>query len=318
MQTKLTILLLLALASIHFVVGQEEPEPEAQADQDEDAATTNVNHNVNVTNNLKQIKVKNNEETNVKVKEKNKFNSQLAQIVVNVPKQKVLRKSRYPTQEEYRVQEGIKLLWRRVKKLLSSEKTKSVRKLEEVVNALNPKYVATERIYKILFTPPGLQNDMPPLADFSKQLEPLKLDAEKPIGEQLDLVRDELVKRRVDWGLAFMEKLANTSDRELEPEQVSIKRMLLCLGNHYFCPKPVSAKKQAANKLSSKGVSHILGYNPAEGKPKSSAKVATLLDELDNQMHLDSSDKQTQDQTVKKTKKVSKSKKLPSSVTLNA
>lgn len=307
--TKLVVCFVLVLASIHFLVAEQ---PETEVDEDvpmeESELKKNVNNNVNVTNNLKQIKVKNNEETNVKVKEKNKFNSQLAQIVVNVPKQKVLRKSRYPTTEEYRVQEAIKLLYKKVKKLLKTENTRSVRKLDEVINALNPKYVATERIWKILFTQPWLRNDMPPLPDFSKELEPLKLDADKPIGEQLDSVRDEVVKRRIDWGLAFMEKLANTSDRELEPEQVAIKRMLLCLGNHYFCPKTVSAKREASNKLASKGVTHILGYDPTKAKPKSD-KVATLVDEVDNQMNYDSHDKTTQDQTVKKTKKVSKSKK---------
>lgn len=234
--------------------------------------------NVSIHKEVKNVNVNNEENTNISMKEKNKFNSQLAQIVINMPKQKVQRKSRRPTDEE-------KKLWFKIKALIEEIKrnpgnVNAINLLSIVIDGLNPKYIATYRLWKILnsdmmspYVPPE------PLPNPLGSVEKLEFTADKTIPSQLAELASKL-KELVVWDLEAMEKLANTPDRELLPVELAIKKALLCASNQHFCPQIDNIQDETSKKLNVRGISDAIGHDPL--KKKYIPNLEKLLEEADN------------------------------------
>lgn len=128
--------------------------------------------------------------------------------------------------------------------------------LGNILQALNPKYIATERVRRVAFADPSTLGEpdansskihslTQKLADEEHQHEPtsatvsLHLTASSAdksdwfttlgtIADQLDSL-NERFKQLIKWDQQFIELLANTADLQLDPTQLAYKRLLLCL-----------------------------------------------------------------------------------------
>lgn len=232
---------------------------------------------------VENVNINNEENTHVSVKEKNKFNSQLAQIVINMPKQKILRKSRRPTTEEKNLKDKIVKLFRHV--IEHPEDVDAVNLMWIVIEALNPKYIATVRIWKILNSS-AMNPYVPaePLPNPIGSVERLELTGDKPFSGQLAELAAKL-KDLVEWDSELMEKLSNTADKQLAPVELAMKRALLCANNQHFCPKVETLREKASKKLQSRGVLDAIGRNPLEkrNRPVMEKLIEDSLQERDKE-----------------------------------
>lgn len=254
--------------------------------------------NVRLKKQVKNVNINNEENTNIKFKEKNKFNTQTAQIIVNVPKAKVLRRQRRPTNEEWSIYNAIKNLFNSIK--VRSGEDKDTKLLENVIDNLNPKYIATQRIYRLIFSPDYQPFVPKPLPGLAGPIEPLKLETGGLIKVQMDEALDEL-KQAISWDMGFTEELANSDDKLLTPKEIAMKLLILCLSDDYFCPKPRNAKKRAENKLKKKNVSTILKRDPLA--ESSSSKVDELVGRAESELNKDDSEIEDEPRMVRPKKK---------------
>lgn len=196
--------------------------------------------------------------------------TQLTQVVLNVPKPKKLRISRPPTEEEFSIKRKILSIYESIPdelRILSSgvselghqqrapvdvEKSINFQQLGRVIQALNPKYISTERVRRVAFGNPLDPTTLIPFP--SVQPEPLSkislnIDGNaKPISDQLDALNRQF-RAQVSWDLAFLNSLISIADNQLDYQQLAFKRLLLCLTQQAFCEPAAAANQQQVTTL---------------------------------------------------------------------
>lgn len=216
------------------------------------------NEKTKINKKVKNVNINHDENTKVSMKEKHKYNFQVGQIVVNVPK----AKSQTPTHKEFVVHATIRALYAKVKEQIGQSSVES-ELLGRVLDSLDPTCVATNRIYALLTAPDFKDIKLDPLPYTLNQAEPIKLDPNGSIQDQLDRAQDELEKD-ITIDPAFVQSLANTPNEELSPIQVAMKQAVMCLGDQ--CPISKRPKESLTSRLDRTGVSKVLGRNPLKGK----------------------------------------------------
>lgn len=217
--------LVLAVAAVGCLVASDSRQDEI-----------NSSYSVNSNTNTESIKIGNTKTNNYNIRESNYLPTQLTQVVVNVPKPKPkgkLRSSRPPTEEEYAIKRKIGDVYEQAKAEGSTDSL-PFNHLGRIIKALNPKYIATERVRKAAFADSSNLAELGPLADmelpFSLKLSPVS----GPVTNQLDSLNDKF-RQQVTWNQFFIEELENTGDGQLSPVQLAFKSLILCLDRPLSC-----------------------------------------------------------------------------------
>lgn len=252
----------------------------------------NSNYHVSSNTNTETVKIGNSKTKNYNIHESNYLPTQLTQVVLNVPKAKKLRKLRAPTEEEFSIKRRIIDVYEQLQResgellelcerflplkqlaALPERLTLHLNHLGRILQALNPKYIATERVRNVAFADPadgaavvaGADANPPTLerltgsalsggqsegralsasakaAKLTLQLTGLG-DAQlansgarkAAVAHQLDSL-NERFKELIKWDQQFIELLASSADAQLNPTQLAYKRLLLCLSQPLLC-----------------------------------------------------------------------------------
>lgn len=240
----------------------------------QDEVTTTTNQKVNINNNQETIKWGNHKIKNYNFQESNYQPTQVTQLVLNIPKLNKLRAARPPTVEEYAIKNKILSVFEAAKRDFGNQSI-YLDHLGRIIKALNPKYIATDRVMRVAFADPAdpdirvvpPESELPPpTAEHQKPVDnvqvstgpgvsfqpaPLELngDDEESITKQLDMLKDKF-SEIVVWDKRFARKLTRIDDNQFEPSQVAFKRLIQCLAYPLFCYKPT--KSYAGSKGSMK------------------------------------------------------------------
>lgn len=202
-------------------------------------------YNVNQNSNTETVKIGNSKTKNYNIGQSNFTPTQMTQVVLNVPKlNKKLRKTRPPTREEFAIKKKIVEIYNQARQNLRYPNLQ-MEHLGRVLQALNPKYIATERVKRVAFSDPLNPLDVePPWHDD----EAITLKLSPPLGpvdQQLDVL-DEKFRELVHWDQQFAELLAVTEDGQLTATQLAYKQLLLCLSQPTLCQYPRNLYQQSA------------------------------------------------------------------------
>lgn len=235
---RLLLILVLVLLPILLFAPNASATNELQAGS---TTTTNTNLHYNSNTNTENIAIGNTNTNNYNFQQSSYLPTQLTQVVLNVPKPKKLRISRPPTEEEFAIKRKLLNVYDEARRDTNGQSI-NFDHLGRILQALNPKYIATERVRRVAFGDPTDPSTLLPIPDVQPQpLSTISLKAEdgslKGVTEQLDLLAQHF-RSQVNWELQFAELLANTDDAQLNPNQLAFKRLLLCLTQPAFCPKP--------------------------------------------------------------------------------
>jgi hypothetical protein len=228
---------------------------------------SNSNQNINVNQQQETMKFGNTKTKNYNYHENNYQPTQHIQVVFNVGKlkSKKSRTSRPPTAEEYAIKQQIMHIYEAALDGLASWDVTAqnaglahLKHLGKILWALNPKYIATQRVMDVTFADPyGLQLDVvPPELEFMQQLTKddqleqceqaprieLSIDGENSIQAQLDRVADRFGSI-VSWDETFEQELFRMPDRMFNSTQLAFKRLIQCLVQPAFCKHKFAAKK---------------------------------------------------------------------------
>lgn len=197
------------------------------------------NYQMTQNSNTETIKIGNSKTKNFNIQESNYQPTQYTQVVLNVPKAKVLRKSRPPTVEEFQIKQAIVDLYEQLKSHFdASQPPSSLDRLGRVIEALNPKYIATERVRRQLFPDPSDAGALPPLAQF--QAAPVELSAASGSIEAQLSGLDQRFREQVSWDSSFVDALSGLQDAQLDPTQLAYKRLIVCLAEPSLCQQEVA------------------------------------------------------------------------------
>lgn len=240
-----------------------------------DVTTSTLRQQLSVNNQEETFNVGNSLTNNIHKIEQNYQPQQSTQVVFNVGKLKThenearkLRKSRPPTLEEMAIKRRIMEIYEAaIRELGGGEAAKAspnLQHLELILRALNPKYIATERLWLATFNndpvePPELEAtstttsiSSAPAAtsECNSPPPPIKLEPDSPIDKQLD----ELASRFssiVSWDQRFAKQLFSKRQRaqlESTPTRKAFTRLLRCLSFPLSCDKPLSQLPAAVKK----------------------------------------------------------------------
>lgn len=164
--------------------------------------------------------------------------------------------------------------------------------LGRIIHALNPKYIATERVRRVAFEPNTLLAT--PEQDLRRELERLyAVDGEPPleltgaedapsVTEQLDWAQERFAQH-VQWDHAFVDKLLETTpDATLNPSQLAFKRLVACLARPHLaaCWPAASADQQDQQQVAA------LTAQAASALPANAASaVASALSRVPKRPH---------------------------------
>lgn len=118
-----------------------------------DSAEPNVSERTEISNNIKTetVKVGNTKTKNYHIEAAEFRPTQLTQVVLNVPKlPKYSRKTRPPSQEELLVKQRILEVFDEVCESVGGY-VPALEHLQRILEALNPKYISTERVVRAVF-----------------------------------------------------------------------------------------------------------------------------------------------------------------------
>lgn len=239
---------------------------------------TNSSYKISSNKNTEKIGIGNTKTNNYNIHQSNYSPTQVTQVLLNVVKPKKLRKSRAPVEAEFAIKRRIVQLYELAKQelaqaLAAKSTTDSpddnqlnsdalgaerasmhLNHLGRVIEALNPKYIATERVRRVAFADPDDSGALVPLPDHLElptemqategglvpdqgASQMLHLDFNETTKLVLDQL-DELAARfsaQVSYSPAFIEQLQQTSDHAMTPVQSAFKRLLLCLNDSDQC-----------------------------------------------------------------------------------
>lgn len=183
-----------------------------------------------------KIKIGNAKTNNFNFQGSHYLPTQLTQVVLNVPKIKKSRTDRPPTVEEFALKERIKEIYQEAKQELgASEQALHFSHLGRVIEALNPKYIATVRVYDAAFSDPANPASLVPLPEMQPEYFQLDSTADQStIPMQLDSLNLKF-REYFGWDQAFVNLLANYEDDLLSPDQLAFKRLLMCLSQPELC-----------------------------------------------------------------------------------
>lgn len=232
--------LLLPLAALACLCAGE-PQPIRQEN------TSIVNKQTSVSNSEETINISNELNNNYHIREANYRPTQSTQVVFNVGKLgKKLRKARPPTTDELAVKRRLISVYNEaLREAQQAEGGKvHLQHLGRILKALNPKYIATERVFRTVFSDPADPNleVIPPelegaegssegeMADEDK----IELGKEGPVAQQLDRVADRF-EQLVKWDQQFSSALADTPISQLSPRQIAFKTLFQCLAEPNSC-----------------------------------------------------------------------------------
>lgn len=192
------------------------------------------NLSVSSASNTENIKIGNTKTNNYNMQNNHFLPTQLTQVVLNVPKiGKKLRRTRQPTIEEMAIREKILEIYERARRETSQSYSIHLEHLGRIIKALNPKYIATERVRRVAFADPRDPNSLIPLPEFN----PIQVELDLAGGSPLDKLNllaakfNELVR----WDENIVEEFSSLPDESLEPSQAALKRVILCLSGHPLC-----------------------------------------------------------------------------------
>lgn len=199
---------------------------------------TNTNH-VSLNNNQEVIKIGNTKTNNYNHQERSYRPTQLTQVVLNVPKLSSdhLRKSRAPTIEEFAIKQEILDIYHRVQREVGGQ-SDDLDHLGRIIQALNPKYIATERVRQVTFSKDP--EDLVPLPYVAPTAGPpqvetvMFLGADDDVPDQLHAAAEKF-KSIFSWDDQFVERLAGVPDETLDADQVNFKRVIMCIARADQC-----------------------------------------------------------------------------------
>lgn len=210
------------------------------------AMADNDNLSVSSSANSETIKIGNTKTNNYHIQGSSFLPTQLTQVVLNVPKiGKKLRRTRQPTVEEMAIKGKILEIYEKANGMNSVY----YQHLGRIIQALNPKYIATERVRRVAFGDPYDPNTLIPLPQYNPiQLE-LALVSGSPL-DKLNLLASKF-NELFTWDENIVDEFASLPDESLEPNQAVFKRVILCLSGHPLCggdrvpPPPASVEEPA-------------------------------------------------------------------------
>lgn len=185
--------------------------------------------------------------------------TQFTQVVFGKPKIAKSRKARPPTKEELAIKHRILDVWTRAQ-YETGDRSVHLQHLGRILDALNPKYISTQRVRDVAFADPNNPDVQvtPPEWEHSDQiaayakdddgksrpaLEPLKLvgtiDTSSEMIERLGELEAHF-KKFVDWDVDFVESLMKTDDRLLNPVQIAFKHLINTLSQAHFASQLLS------------------------------------------------------------------------------
>lgn len=245
--------------------------------QEEQQLSSTTNQNVEI-NNTHDIKKFNNHKVKNYNYHENKYqpHSQV-QVYINVPKEKKLRVSRPPSVEEFALKQRIMQVYEAALDEID-EPTNNLIHLGRIIKALNPKYIATQRVMRVAFADPNdpdvsvnspeSEVDSPQLDSFvgfgghddgglvqSTSLGPddghlspvLSLSSESatPIVDQLEDLEKKFTQL-ISWDQKFAMKLTQMDEKQLQPKLIAFKRLVQCVAFKALCyfGSEKKAKKQ--------------------------------------------------------------------------
>lgn len=241
----------------------------------QNSETSILNQRLSVSNREDTLNIGNQHTNNYIVNKSSYKPSQ--KLVLKLPK--ITRRSRPPTRKEFaikqRLLETYNTVVSEVHKRINGDKSNLIHleHLGRILLALNPKYIATERVRRVAFADPADPNItvVPPetLTDETEGLEKPQAatsqitrlaDASdrESIMEQIDLLSDRFEKS-VIWSKSFAQKLLKISDRKVSPRQLVFKRLIQCLSYPKLCNKPVGNNGPQAE---------VNAGEPLVGRPK--------------------------------------------------
>lgn len=245
---------------------QQQPLPPTTMTTKSDIANT---YKINSSTNTETVKIGNSKTKNYNFQESNYLPTQLTQVVLNVPKthSRILRRTRPPTVDEFMIKRKILDVYDKAASELSGafygkeanlngavssslpasagvravngQKSLYFNHLGRILQALNPKYIATERVRDVAFADPADPNGPVQLPDVPPQLLALELnlggtdETVKPVKQVSDLLLEleDKFRSQVSWDQDFIAALSETNDEQLQPSQLAFKRLLICLND---------------------------------------------------------------------------------------
>lgn len=213
--------------------------------------TNNNTNDISYSKNTKteNIAIGNTNNNNFNFQKSDYTPTQLTQVVLNVPKPKKLRISRPPTEEEFAIKKKILDVYENARQEAQVINSIHFNHLGRIIEALNPKYIATERVRRVAFGNPNDPTTIFTIPDVKPQpLSTISLKVPRTtnsnnndndddsIFNQLNQLNKQF-RSQVNWDLQFVNLLANTNDKQLTLEQLAFKRLLLCLTQTDFCPQ---------------------------------------------------------------------------------
>lgn len=188
------------------------------------------------------IAIGNTNNNNYNIQKSDYTPTQVTQVVLNVPKPKKLRISRPPTEEEFEIKRKILSVYDNARQEARVVNSINFDHLGRILQALNPKYIATERVRRVAFGNPNDPTTIFSIPDIKPQpLSTISLKVSNNSNESLLNQLTALNKQfrsQVYWDLQFVNLLANTNDQQLNGQQLAFKKLLMCLTQPDFCPQP--------------------------------------------------------------------------------
>lgn len=226
---------------------------------------TNSSYKISSNKNTEKIGIGNSKTNNYNINESNYSPTQVTQVVLNVAKPKKLRKSRAPVEAEFAIKRRILQVYELAKQEAARLETAPdighdnqvehvgqgggqalthLNQLGRIIQALNPKYIATERVRRVAFADPDDPNALVPLPSQLEQPQPevegvqsdrqvLHLDfneTTKLVPDQLDQLTEHF-NSLVSVSQDFIRQLELTPDETMSPVETAFKRLLLCLND---------------------------------------------------------------------------------------
>lgn len=219
------------------------------SDSLQDEITNNVNtHN---TNNHRIVEVGNTNNEHYNFGGANYQPTQVTQVVFGKPKLAKTRKGRPPTKEELAIKHRILHIWTRAQ-YETGYSSIYLRHLGRILDALNPKYISTQRVKNVAFADPNNPDVhvVPPESEHSDQIaayvkagevawpafEPLKLVGKVESSPEMIEKLAELetyFKKFVDWDDEFVQSLKKIDNRQLTHVHSAFKHLIETLSHQH-------------------------------------------------------------------------------------
>lgn len=225
------------------------------------ANAENDNLSVSSVESSETIKIGNTKTNNYNIQDSNFLPTQLTQVVLNVPKiGKKLRRTRQPTVEEMAIKTKILEIYELARQETAPAFSLHLEHLGRIIRALNPKYIATERVRRVAFADPRDPNALIPLPEFN----PVQVDLALASGSPQDKLNSLATKfnELVSWNEDIVEELAGSPDASLEPSQIAFKQVILCLSGHPLCQQ-TTGEPQAESEPATPTVASVRGQEAA-------------------------------------------------------